>query len=196
MSFQIDVLGLPEVEKVFNLLPAKIQRRALKPALKAGAMIFKGSLIANAPHRTGRLAGNFDVKAMRTRKGRVGWNVYPPYKSELGIPDRTKAGGYRGYYPYAIEYGWYPGGKPGSRSKNPGRGKRGARGAAFVPLEAVEFGTKKVPANPFMHRAFSTVEGAVVARVAEELARRVDAIGVEGPDGETADFSDFDLVTA
>lgn len=195
-GFNIEVLGLTDVMRTFDALPEKIQRKALRPALRAGAKIFKESLIAAAPFDTGALAGSFSIRPFRSRKGRVGFRVDPGTKAELNIPKDTKSGAPRGYYPFAIEYGWRPGNRSLSKRVAVTR-KDGSAVGTWKRLTDAEFGTRKVPANPFMHRAFSTAEAIVIEVVGEELAMRLGKLTtIRDDSGDVVDFSELDAVMA
>lgn len=182
-GFNIEVLGLGDVEAQFAHLPEAIQARILTPALRAGAKVFQAAAVSEAPRFTGALAEHFTVRSMSSRrKGVVKLAVLTGKKSDLGIPETTKSGAPRGYYPTAIMYGWHPGNRAGSKRiqkvavyNTRGR-KKGDVYEAWQRLSAAEFGTRKVPPNPFMRRAFEASKSAALAAVAAAMRQQIPRV--------------------
>lgn len=180
-GFNIELLGVSEAFAIFDQLAPRVQLKALKPALAAGAEVMKRQVEADAPRFTGAMATHFHVfNSSSARKGVVTYAVGAGFKSELGIPETTKAGSPRGYYPTSIEYGWHPGNKTGSKrvtvvaARSNQWHKKGETYEAWKRLTHAEFGTMKVPANPFMFRAFHTSRSAAISAIAAELTTRIE----------------------
>lgn len=189
-GFNIEVLGLGDVEAQFAHLPEAIQARILTPALRAGAKVFQAAAVAAAPRFTGALAEHFTVRSLSSRrKGVVKLAVLTGKKSDLGIPETTKSGAPRGYYPTAIMYGWRPGNRARhvadvKRARFDGFSKEAGRvvrkgeviGQGFRRLSVAEFGTRKVPPNPFMRRAFEASKSAALAAVADAMRQQIPRV--------------------
>lgn len=185
-TYTLEVLGMPEVERVLNALPAIIQGRVLRPALRDGAKVIRDAVVDEAPRFTGNMARHFKVRAMKIRRRfGVGMRVIAGTKDDLGIPERTKAGGPRGFYPIAIEYGWHPGLRPGTRKITFTRARTSRYGAAgttatiYKRLTDAEYGTKKVQPNPFMLRAFQGAREAALEAVKAGLRAGVEALNAK-----------------
>ncbi len=181
-GFDISILGQSEAFRAFDALPMKLQALPLRQALRAGAKVFLAAVKAEAPRDSGTMAENFYLhQSSSMKKGVVSVTVQAGKKDDLDIPEFTKAGTPRGYYPVAIEYGWRPSNRPlarGRRRHLQGLDSFGIirAGVHRAKVEAVEFGTARVPANPFMHRAFESAFAEAQAAVAAELTARVEAM--------------------
>ena len=181
--FQIDIVGLPAVQRAFDVLPFAIQRKVLKPALESGAHFLMSALRSAAPVDTGALRDHLRVRALRMRsKYGIGFMVLTGKRSELGIPERTVRGSPRGYYPASIEYGWHPVGRGQVGSKRSRReDRRKGKGSgifydAWVRLKAAEFGTARTAANPWMSETFHSMKGQIVAVVGEAISRTLPEV--------------------
>ncbi len=171
-GFEVQVLGTEDLRAALAGLPAKMLGKVMRPALRAGAKVVMAAAVAEAPVASGALAANFHVRAARKpKRGTVGVRVATGTKAELGIPETTKDGHPRGYYPTAQQFGWRPGNRPGTAKI---KGRDG--GDVFKRLTDAEFGTARVPANPFMTRAFDRSKDAAVAAVAAEAEARIGAL--------------------
>ena len=182
----ITVIGEEELQKAFGVLPVKLRNRIMRPSLRRGAYVVAEAMEAEAraaltksgspaPH----LAEFFHVRARKTRRvGSVGIVIWTGRKSELEIPETTKDGQPRGYYPTAIEYGWRPSRRGTARKrqklratlKKHGTDRGGITAATFAQLE---LGSRAVPANPFMHRAIDASKTAAFDAIAAEAAERL-----------------------
>ncbi len=187
-GYNIEVLGLGDVARQFASLPESIQVGPLRKGLRAGAKVFQAAVVAAAPRHTGALASHIGVRSLGSRKkGLEKMAVLTGKKSDLGIPEATKSGAPRGYYPTAIEYGWRPGNtsrhvlsgvkraKFTGYSKSLGRvvAKGEAIGDAFRRLKDTEYGTRKIAPNPFIRRAFDSTRAAALAAVAATMRTEI-----------------------
>lgn len=185
-GFVIDLLGVPDLERAFAVLPAKLQGKILRPALRAGAKVMRDAASRAAPRFTGNMARFLKVRAMKGRRGRVGFLVLTGTKQELQIPERTKGGHPRGYYPVAIEYGWHPTNRAGTAAPALRRRRDGTEYQYFRRLTGAEIGTSKVPANPWMHRAFAASRQAAMQKIAEEIRTRITGMTLKALEGGEA----------
>ncbi len=200
-GFDISVIGFPDLQAKFAALPEAIQVGPLRKGLRSGAKVFEAAIVAEAPRFTGAMAMHASVRSIGSRRrGVEKLIVRTGTKQELGIPERTKAGAPRGYYPTAIHFGWYP--KNGSRSVFGTRerketnftegqlrwltahgiadrtGKRTGKFPTILPAkwrraEGVEFGARKVPPNPFIRRAFDRMKSQALAAVAATITAEI-----------------------
>jgi HK97 gp10 family phage protein len=202
MQRSIDVIGVPELQQAFALLPTKIQGKVLRPGLRAGAKVFRDAVEAEAPRRTGALATHVHVRASKRRKnGNVGMIVITGTREELGIPEETKAGTPRGYYPTAIQYSYRHGRGPSTRfdgfmhDRKTGEvllDKSGQPRKRYRRLSDEEFGSKRIPANPFMTRAFEGSKQDAIDAVSAEISRRIADLTTKAVGGVAV--SEGDLV--
>lgn len=196
-SFTIQIKGQDALNKAFNALPVQLQRKALRPALRAGAKVMRTFVQAEAratftksdspaPH----VADTLKIKAMkrdRSKRGRIGLVVITAKREVLGVADNLT-----GYYPANIEYGYLA----GPRVQGPvdidedRRGKEGAKPSQKAKA-ALQSGRRHIPANPWMKRGLESGRSASEAAIAEELKRRMKALAGPGAAGiSDAEFFD------
>jgi hypothetical protein len=110
-SFTIQIEGRERLARAFNVLPAVIQRKALRPALRAAAKVVQGEVRHTAQSMLGsgdgppHVADSLKVRAMkrdRSKRGRIGMVVQAGRRPELAIKGR-------GYYPAHVEFGYLAG---------------------------------------------------------------------------------------
>ncbi len=175
--------GYEDLEKAFNGLHVRIQKKMLRPALRAGAKVLREGIkheiqsslsttSQDAPH----LADHLRIKAMkrdRSKKGRIGYVVISGFRDELGIKKKDT------YYPAHIEYGHLTR-KPSLSTQILDSVSRGSSN------RQVQYQVHHVPANPYMKRglegtrskAMSVVESTVIAKL-REYSKGGDAFDVD-----------------
>jgi HK97 gp10 family phage protein len=98
ITLQLD--GFEEVIRQFDTLEAKLQKKGLTKAQRAGANV----IAKDARKRAHKLSGNnrkfIKVKAIRRSRKAFGVNIQTGTRAELGIPADAE-----GYYPFTEEYG-------------------------------------------------------------------------------------------
>lgn len=192
-GFDVSVLGVPETAARLRALPLKLQRKIIRPSMRDGAKVIATAAAAEAratltksasppPH----VADTIKVRAGKAkRRGDIRLIVVTGGRAELGIPDQTKAGQERGYYPTAIEYGWTP-------NVNRRRLARLLRseGRSRGVIDAIQnklVRDKKVPGNPFMGRALDRSRDQAISAIAAGVSKRIeDMTKVVDDVGQTA----------
>lgn len=98
----IDISGLGDARLQARLkqLDAKVQRKVVRQALRAGAKVVLAATKALVPVDTGALKSGLKLRALKSRRGTFGIQVQTPTRAQLGIPSDAK-----GYYPAVLEYG-------------------------------------------------------------------------------------------
>ena len=135
---RFQVTGAKELAARLSLLPAKLQKSILRPALRKGASLILGPARANAPEKTGAMKRAIKVKSRKSRKGTVAIGVV------LG------AGFFKGdeFYGAFQEFGWHA----GSRRRSVGwkarkitaglrAGSRAARGTGRAAATSASTGS-------------------------------------------------------
>ena len=74
MGFNITVFGEKELNRRFQELPQKVQRKILKGSLKEGAEMVLEQTQANAPVDTGLTKESFELENIKGRN-KVGWKI-------------------------------------------------------------------------------------------------------------------------
>ncbi len=100
-TFDIRLLGVPQLAAEFKALESKIQKKALRKGLRAGAKIIQRAAKANAPKgETGNLRKFIKLKADKRSRSRLGIRVRTGTRQQLDIPANDPV-----YYPGIVEYG-------------------------------------------------------------------------------------------
>lgn len=197
MAQVIEVIGAAELRSALAVLPQKLLGQVMRPALRAAAKVMadgvrheiQATFDPEGGPGPGHLADTIRVRAQKRKRGSVGMVVLTGTKAELGIPERTRSGDPRGYYPTSLQYGWRWSRKSLARYRR-ARKRSGTDLGGLSAVAAAEFGTKTIPANPFMTRAFSRSKPAALQVIEVEVNRGLatlkkkaaDAMGV-GEDG-------------
>ena len=102
--FDIKIEGFEEVFKTLDKLDDKLQKKVMRPALRAGATVIKKSAQAKSPVGKGPGAGknkkHIKVKALKRSRNTIGVMIQTGTREQLNIP-RDEFG----YYPMILEYG-------------------------------------------------------------------------------------------
>jgi HK97 gp10 family phage protein len=107
MKFDVDIIGVKDLDRVFNNLPRSMQRKAYMQALRAGAEPVKSAAQANIQQvsrpYTGVLSRKSTLRIYNLRKYRGNYRVSVQIRRGL---INTKAKGVRvGLYAAVLEYG-------------------------------------------------------------------------------------------
>lgn len=168
----IDLEGFDALTRAFNSLPAKLQGKFLRPALREGAKVMLKSVQRTAPRsdEAPHLDMTLKIKAMRRKRGRIGFVVITGKRPSLGIKNPDT------YYPAHIEYGHFA----GPRVQGPVNPAQGESTRAAGKRLQREGGRRHVPANPFMKRGLEEGRAAATETIAQELSRRLkESVGLE-----------------
>lgn len=90
MASELHVSGLVELDKLLKELPAKIEGRIMRGAMRAGAKVFADRAKQMVPVKSGQLRDSIKVST-RSRRGRVSATV--------------RAGGKTAFYAHMVEFG-------------------------------------------------------------------------------------------
>lgn len=150
--------GLPEVYAALQKLPAEIEAKVVRFALRAGANVIKQAAIANAPIRSGLLKSTIKASAKRVANGEVVVSV------KAG--SRQKGGG-GAFYAHMVEFGTKP---HQIRSRT---GKILVIGFSGITRKVMHPGS---PPKPFMHRALTYRDAAYDQIVIEATKRMKTAV--------------------
>ena len=168
-GIDIRVLGSIELQRVLDSIPFKVQKKVLRPALRAAAKIVRKDVKRLAPksdkrRRSGKhLKDTIRVRAGKRKRGVTRIQVQTGSRAELGISATDKY-----YYPMAIEYGRR---KTGSgvgiiRSLTAAARKAFRRSGSFM-------GNNELHARPFMRPAINQNERRVRAIIKVRLRKEI-----------------------
>lgn len=157
-SFTVKIEGLDKLRLAMQQLPDKVSRRAVPPALRAGAAIVRDAAKAKAPVWHG------EVSEGHPPPGTLRRNIVIKYAAELSTP---------GSQTYIVTV------KHGKKYQSIERWGRTRLTARIVNLDAyywtfVEFGTSKMPGTPFMRPAFNEKAPAASYAIEQRLAELVE----------------------
>lgn len=98
--FDLELKGFENVLAQFNTLEDKVQKKALRPALRAGAKIIQRAAKSKSPRASGKNRKFIKIKSIKRKRGSVGLMIQTGTRQQLEIPlDK------QGYYPMVLEYG-------------------------------------------------------------------------------------------
>lgn len=112
LRFDIRVLGDKKLEKAMRKLPDKVERKVLRKAMRQAFKTTLARAKAQVPVRSGTLRRSLKLRSRRGGRRRIAFAIFAGGKEQLGVPEKTKDGRPRGYYPAAIEFGWTAGTRP------------------------------------------------------------------------------------
>ena len=151
--------GDAELAAKFRLLAFAVQKKVSRPALRIGAKLIADSVKRHVPRVTGKrtdvIRKNIRIRAIRRSRTGIGLRILTPWRSELHLarlknlnPNRF---GFRLYQkPIAVEKGYYP--------------------------AAIEFGTTKTPAIPFMRPGFAAAKGSASIAIREGIRAGIERL--------------------
>ena len=98
----VEVTGLEGLLFSLQALPRKVQGKILRTAMRNGTKTVAAKTRELAPVDTGLLKRSFAVRALKRKKGRVGYRITIKNVDKI---IKTGEHGQRYFYPAAIEYG-------------------------------------------------------------------------------------------
>ena len=184
MRFRVDLSGDVELKKLMSEFEPKVQKDALKKALREGAKVILRGVLLRVPEDTGTLKKEIKVRAFkRSRKYRVGFTV------------GTAAGDFKGkaFYSAFQEYGWLP---SGNKKANGGikasqqllreekQFKRDGRYIAQIVRKKITAAKihlsreskQKVPAKKFIQKSFKENAEQVSENLGAEILKAMNQI--------------------
>lgn len=167
----IETKGLRDLEKKLRELPAKIEKKLMRGALRAGAVVYREAARANAPVAGGDLRRSIKVGSTNVKRGQA--------------TAKVTAGDKKAYYAHIVEFGsgrFYTGTK--RRIVGDKRKRRTADGgyiikpskkkalviAGQVRTQVVHPGSRP---QPFMRPAFDSASENAIAAFADYLRQRI-----------------------
>lgn len=192
VSMTIDLEGYDALTKAFNALPLKLQSRFLRPALRDGAKVMLKAVQRNAPRsdKPPHVDMTLKIKAMKRKRGRVGFVVITGKKAELGIREATAQEKFNYNRAKRLERmlkrgGSDAGGISGAASTlSEIKALKRRSGPGYYPAH-IEYGYrtasgKHVPANPWMKRGLEDGRAEATETIAQSLSRRLkESVGLE-----------------
>lgn len=111
-KIKVIVTGVRELDAMLRRLPLKVQKKAIRPALRDGAKAFAAAARQEAPKDTGALKSAIDVRATTRSRKKIGVNVVLSVDRFPLLASR-EGGGF--FYPAAVEYGVKSANRPPDR---------------------------------------------------------------------------------
>ena len=156
----VKIEGANQLLKKLERLPAKCQRKVYSQAVRAGGKVVLDAAKAKAPVDTGTLRRSLVLRTTpRKKRGEISYSVFPSTKKEPGLIGKTKAE--------------MVGSRGGGRTSRGGR-RGGHKGADYYYPAALEYGTSRMSAKPFMRPAWDSTRGRALKAILGRLR-----IGIE-----------------
>ena len=92
MRISMSVEGGQQLERMLGGLPAKVEKKVTRQALREGAKTFRTAIRAKMPVRSGQMRRALAVRAQKRKRGEIGVNVVFNTKRYPGLVKRTKGG--------------------------------------------------------------------------------------------------------
>lgn len=153
----VEIKGLVELQKRLQELPEEVMRPILRDVLRDAGNDVKAAIVAEAPRDSGFLAEHFRVRT-RIYKEDVRGTAFIGTQPHADYPHRD--GGFRAKLNKALEH-------------NVGR----------ISVSSVarylEFGTRKMAANPFMSRAWEGVKDVALNKIVNGIREALQRVGAQ-----------------
>lgn len=142
-----NIRGLKELQAKLERMRTETAKKILSSALKDAADYMKEQIVENAPVESGFLSENFNVK--QSRKGELAAAAFIGPAGHVDYPRRSAGA---------------------DKKKGLGRTISVASVARFH-----EFGTSKMPANPFMRAAFYSAKDTLLEKIINRIKEAIFA---------------------
>jgi HK97 gp10 family phage protein len=153
MAELFNIQGLPELKAALMQLPKEIQGKVLADAVKPAAMMIRDRARDRAPQLTGLVKKA--IVAYRARKSDPSRIIY-----EVGVTMKIRRAG------EIIT---------GSRKKlRQIRAETGKKAMTAFYWRFLEFGTKKMPARPFLRPAFEELKMKALEQIKDSLSAAIE----------------------
>lgn len=156
MAKEFEIKGVAEAIQVLNQFPGAVQKKMIRPALKAAARPIVTAAKNNAPSRTGALKNQIEAFFVRSKGN-----------SEISIAVAPRFSKYRNgksnyYYGVFIH--------EGTKERKPKNAK------VLVSQYGTVYGrhTKGLTANPFLRKAWQSAGDGVETNFINELVSRIN----------------------
>lgn len=161
----VEIKGLDQLEHKLESLPTRLADRSLRAALRAGARVILSAFVGFAPRLAARvlgvpvgfLAAHFDIH-LSMRDADLAGSAYIGPQGKMDYPDRD-TGGYR------------------TKVDKKGRAHKVGRIAVASVARYLEFGTKKMAAQPFMTPAWESHKEVALNAIISNLKEGLEAEG-------------------
>lgn len=98
------ITGIKQIDRRLKLLPLKVQKKIIRPAIRDGLKLVKAEMAVQAPVDTGLMKKSIKIKAVAKRKvGRIAMLVQ--ISGKVAGLVKTSKSGKRTFYPAAVEWG-------------------------------------------------------------------------------------------
>jgi HK97 gp10 family phage protein len=154
----VEIKGLDDLQRRLAALPTEVTRPILQDVLREAGNEVKAAFVAGAPHDTGFLAEHFRVR-VSVKKEDVQGAAFIGTQPHADYPDRD--GGFRA-----------------KLSKALGKMSVGRISVSSV-ARYLEFGTRKMAANPFMSRAWESVKDNVLDKIVNGIRDALQRVGAQ-----------------
>jgi HK97 gp10 family phage protein len=148
-----ELKGADELQRAFEAMPEKVMKRGLRQSLKAGALVILDEMLALAPVKTGFLREHFNIH-ISVRGEDLAGSAYVGPEGKMDYPDDAAGN----YHTKTIR----------------GRLRKIGRIAVASVARWHEFGTRRMPARPFMAPAWESKKNAAVDAIIEKLRDAVE----------------------
>lgn len=171
--FQVDALGDKDLQRRLLAVPAAVEKRLLRSALRKGAHVIAAEARARVPVALGALKRSITVRVGKGGRGQMQYRVFTQDMAGLAAlgARRTKRVGLRGakregFYPAAIEFGYVAGGKRTGRVVRTEGGRKRSEVA----------GGRHIPPRSFMRSALTARSEDAIEAVRSDLSDGLDEI--------------------
>lgn len=141
----VKLTGLDDLKRKLCELPKRVETKVVRVALKKGGEIIRDAAISRAPDDTGLLKKNIVYRALGSKKGQVGIRKQAQKHVDNPQNRRLRRVGKRFYVDGPAFYGRF-----------------------------LEFGTRNMPAHPFMRPAFDATAPAAIDAIGKALLAGID----------------------
>lgn len=174
-AFELTLTGDKELSAAFRELPDKVQRKLVRNELKGVLKPVLAQAKAIARKKSGAMAATLKIKAMKPKKGRIGYYIRTGTRAELQARLNKKAVRLAG----KILGGGRYAGKTRRQLQVIGRGLRGLdrKGQKYYYYPAIiELGTKKGnhPAYSYLRTSFDAQKEQMVNTIIDGLNEAVE----------------------
>lgn len=145
----VEIKGLSELQEKMEELPAKVAKRGLRAALRAGAKVIVAAMVAMAPKDTGFLSEHFGTKISIRRGDELAGSAFIGPQGHVDYP-RYDSGAYNIH-------------------RRAGKVLKAGRIAVATIARFLEFGTRKMTKKPFMTQAFDSHKQEALEAITSEL---------------------------
>lgn len=153
----VNITGLDELQRKLESLGPEITRPILQTTLREAGELVQEAIVADAPRDTGFLAEHFRVR-VRVQKEDIQGAAFIGPAPHADYPNRD--GGFRQKLEKGLE-------------------RAVGRISVASVTRYLEFGTRKMSANPFMSRAWETVKERALDKIIDGIRDALKRVGAQ-----------------